>query len=205
MDEGGPVSYLLLANATPVYASGGEIAGRVKRQVVSIHERGVDLSIAVRELASLQEPRGERTVRWDLQKSPMGVWKEIAAWMLAHLPHDHPARDARVKEAQERLSARRRALRLARKDPRLAVEAGIGRPELSRADDGGVIDVNHASAAAIATLPGIDEPLAQQIIETRDAIDGFASLEELGLVLDLPGDVVERLRDQSVFLPDYQS
>jgi hypothetical protein len=69
VDEGRPVSYLLLARSTPVYASGGEVVGRVRKvlcepaadifdgleldgvdgrryvpaeHVASIHERGVD-------------------------------------------------------------------------------------------------------------------------------------------------------------------
>jgi hypothetical protein len=39
------------------------------------------------------------------------------------------------------------------------------------------------------------------VVATREEIDGFASLEEFGVVLDLPGDAVERLRDHVVFLP----
>jgi hypothetical protein len=31
MDEGPPISYLLLARATPVYGSDGEAAGKVKK------------------------------------------------------------------------------------------------------------------------------------------------------------------------------
>jgi DNA uptake protein ComE-like DNA-binding protein len=107
-----------------------------------------------------------------------------------------------VQRAREHLAARRRALQLASENPRLAVEAGIGRPELSGGDDGGVIDVNHAAAEAVATLPGIDLAVASQIVDMRGAIGGFASLEELGMLLELPGDCVEHLRDRTVFLPD---
>ena len=34
-----------------------------------------------------------------------------------------------------------------------------------------------------------------------DELDGFESLEDMGAVLDLPGDLVEDLRDRVVFLP----
>jgi DNA uptake protein ComE-like DNA-binding protein len=39
------------------------------------------------------------------------------------------------------------------------------------------------------------------MIEVRTQTDGFSSLEDLGTVLDLPGDLVERLHDHVVFLP----
>ena len=35
----------------------------------------------------------------------------------------------------------------------------------------------------------------------RDGVGGFSSLEDLGLTMDLPGDVVETLRGRVVFLP----
>ena len=35
----------------------------------------------------------------------------------------------------------------------------------------------------------------------RDGVGGFSSLEDLGLTMDLPGDVVEALRGRVVFLP----
>ena len=82
------------------------------------------------------------------------------------------------------------------------MEAGIGRPDLPGADHGYVVDINHAALGVIGTLPGLDERLARQIAEARDRISGFASLEELGMVVDLTGDEVERLRGHVVFLPN---
>ena len=35
----------------------------------------------------------------------------------------------------------------------------------------------------------------------RDGVGGFSSLEDLGMTMDLPGDVVEALRGRVVFLP----
>jgi len=50
-------------------------------------------------------------------------------------------------------------------------------------------------------VPGIDDGLATRIVEARAQTNGFISLEDLGAVLDLPGDLVERLREHVVFLP----
>jgi len=83
-----------------------------------------------------------------------------------------------------------------------AWELRIGRPDLQRAfDDGGLVDVNHAPVEDIADLPGIDADTARRIVATRDGVGGFSSLEDLGMTMDLPGDVVERLRGRVVCIP----
>lgn len=105
------------------------------------------------------------------------------------------------EEGQRRLADRDQARRIAADDPALAREMGVGRPDSPGASDAGLVDVNNASAAAIATLPGVDADLATRIVEARARCDGFSSLEDFGMVLDLPGDLVERLRDRAIFLP----
>jgi hypothetical protein len=229
MDEGLPSSYLLLAKSTPVYGSDGEEAGRVKKvlcepaadifdglvlasadgdrcvpaeRVAAIHARGVDLSITCAEVAELPAPHPQRRVKWDLDQPPPRLWEEIANWLLDHLPHQHPAHDSHLRHARERLANRERALTIASENPQLALEAGIGRPDLPGADHGGVVDMNHAPVEVIEALPGFDERLAQRIVDARDRISGFASLEDLGMILDLPGDQVEHLRGHVVFLPN---
>lgn len=229
MDEGEPISYLVLARETPVYASDGELVGKVKKvlcepqadifdgfelstpegvcyvpaeHVAAIHEHGVDLSITPAQTAQLPPPAHRPRVKWDLDRPPPHLWNELEDWLLEHLPHGHPAREPGVRQARKRLRDREHALRLARENPQLAAEVGIGRPDLPGAYDWGVVDVNHASLEVIATLPGIDERVAQQIVQARDRISGFASLEEFGMILDLQGDEVERLRQHVVFLPD---
>jgi len=105
------------------------------------------------------------------------------------------------EEARERLLDRRRALALARENPSLAREMGIGRPDKHGAADAGLVDVNNASVAALEKLPGIDDRLATRIAEVRAQIGGFSSLEDLGAALDLDGDLVEGLREKVVCLP----
>ena len=102
----------------------------------------------------------------------------------------------RAQHAQERQAYARE---LARRDPQLAREAGIGRS--GGFDEGGVVDVNHAPVEDLADLPGIDAATARRIVAVRDGVGGFSSLEDLGLTMDLPGDVVERLRGRVVCLP----
>jgi len=103
--------------------------------------------------------------------------------------------------ARERLHERDEARRIAARDPRLALEMGIGRPDRGTADDGGLIDVNHVPESMLVRLPGIDRALARRIAKTRSEIHGFSSLEDLGTVMDLPPDVVEEMRERAIFLP----
>jgi DNA uptake protein ComE-like DNA-binding protein len=97
------------------------------------------------------------------------------------------------------LRERERARRLARDRPALAQEIGIGRPDLPNAHDADLIDINNAAAAVPARLPGVDDVLASKIAEARESGRGFSSVEDLGLALDLDGNLVEGMRDRVVF------
>ena len=108
---------------------------------------------------------------------------------------DDPALQA-ARTAEER---RAYAREIAQRNPALAREALIGRS--GGFDEGGVVDVNHAPVEDIADLPGIDAATARRIVAVRGDVGGFSSLEDLGLTMDLPGDVVEGLRGRVVCLP----
>jgi hypothetical protein len=106
-----------------------------------------------------------------------------------------------VLGAEDRLTERERARRLARERPAVARELGVGRPDLPQARDAGLVDVNNAPASVLTRLPGVDHALAARIVEARDEAGGFSSVEDLGATLDLDGHVVEELRERVVFLP----
>ena len=55
--------------------------------------------------------------------------------------------------------------------------------------------------AVVGELDGVGPATAQRIVAVRDGVGGFSSLEDLGMTMDLPGDVVERLRGRVVCLP----
>lgn len=109
--------------------------------------------------------------------------------------------EAATEAGQARMRERANAIEMTRRNPALAREIGIGRPDLTNATDAGLVDVNNASVTAMLKLPGVDGSLATEIIETRGKNNGFSSLEDLGEQLDLDGGLVERLRGRVVFLP----
>jgi hypothetical protein len=146
------------------------------------------------------------------------VWSDIAAallilpWLVA-IGHAFVVRPdyvrrveaggfaTKVEAARDRLEARRRGIELAAADPLLAAELGIGRPDRPGAEHLDLVDVNNAPANVLERLPGVDRALAGRIERDRTQLGGWRSVEELGMALDLPGDLVERLRDDVVFLP----
>jgi Helix-hairpin-helix motif len=111
------------------------------------------------------------------------------------------AEPAPIDRAKARLEAREQAMELARADPTLAREVGVGRPDVPGAQHGDVVDVNMAPHSVLAQLPGIDDATAREIVRLREELDGFTSLMDLGSTIDLPADTVDDLRGRVVFIP----
>jgi hypothetical protein len=102
--------------------------------------------------------------------------------------------------AAQRLKHRDTARKLILRDPRMAHELGIGRPDLTRSyDDGGLIDVNHVPLETLESA-GIENLLAEQIIDVRAKIGGFESLNDLEVNMDLTPQQMDSLADILIFL-----
>ncbi|GGV04720.1 hypothetical protein GCM10010182_23930 [Actinomadura cremea] len=109
--------------------------------------------------------------------------------------------EAVVERVKRRRLLREKARELAASDPGLAKELRIGRPDLPRQyNDGGLVDVNHAPAKALALLPGITPELAERIERVRAETGGFMSAEELSAIAGLPPDLTGDLVDYAVFI-----
>ncbi|MDK3258542.1 helix-hairpin-helix domain-containing protein [Blastococcus capsensis] len=95
---------------------------------------------------------------------------------------------------------RQEARRLHETDPALARELGIGRPDLGRGyDDGGLVDLNTASAALIATVSGIDREHADAVVAARSARGGtYLTVAEAFIEAHLPSHVQDQLREHAV-------
>lgn len=107
-----------------------------------------------------------------------------------------------VSVARRERKLRDRARKLVATDPRLAVEAHIGRPDIAGDhDDGGLVDVNRVPASTLTGLPGIDAALADRIVATRREVGGFASLPDLVTTLNLDPIRLDDAADRLVFVP----
>jgi hypothetical protein len=112
-------------------------------------------------------------------------------------PVAHPA----VATALAARARRDEARQLAARDPMLARDLLIGRPDLARGyDDGGLVDLNRAPAPTIALGCGLDEASAQRIVDARRARGGFASVDEVIVLVDVPVDAWEGLRDRGIVI-----
>lgn len=107
-----------------------------------------------------------------------------------------------VAVASGRIQRRTQGRHLLATQPALAREIGLGRPDVPGADDYGLVDVNHVSADALARLPGVTKDVAQRIVTERAQCGGFSSVEDLGMLLDLPPAEVDKMRDTAIFIPD---
>src|SRR5690606_38742624 len=65
----------------------------------------------------------------------------------------------------------------------------------------GPVDVNTASMEELIEVLGVGIVGAERIVQQREAVGGFRSLEEVGKLLGLKPHQVERLRKQVIFTP----
>ena len=112
-----------------------------------------------------------------------------------------PETDRNLLEmARQRMDRRAEGRRLAAKDPLLAREAGVGRPDLPGADDFGLIDFNHVSQDFLGRLPGLTPEVARCIVEAREGAGSFQSVEDLGIAANLAPSLVDGIREYAIFL-----
>jgi DNA uptake protein ComE-like DNA-binding protein len=110
------------------------------------------------------------------------------------------ATDPAVLAALSARMQRQEARKLVGQDPLLARELRIGRPDLVRKyDDGGLVDLNTAPAHAIAGACELSPEDAEKIVSTRRLAGGaFSNIDELIVLVDLPAETWDRVRDRGV-------
>lgn len=102
--------------------------------------------------------------------------------------------------AEERMDVRNKARKLARKDPALARELRIGRPDLPREyDDGGLVDVNHVPAAVLVSHLNLSPEQAARVVSVRDEIERFDGPTDLEAYAGLSPERVDELSDLMIF------
>jgi len=102
--------------------------------------------------------------------------------------------------ARDRIERRKEARHLLARDPDLAREMRIGRPDLPRDyDDGGLVDVNHVPPAVLAAQLGLAQGEVTDVLAARDKLGKFTSADELCAYTELSPDRVDELRDLMIF------
>jgi hypothetical protein len=114
-------------------------------------------------------------------------------------PHPRSANLAAESDVRFRRELRARARETVHKDPVLAHDLGIGRPDLPRRyDDGGLIDVNSAPVEVLHGLPGVTPSIAAQIVARRKQAP-FISAEDVAAATDLDPHSVSYFAEYTVY------
>lgn len=102
------------------------------------------------------------------------------------------------------LAARRRreeSAALSAKDPGLARDLRIGRPDLPRQyDDGGLVDVNHVPESFLVSHLGLTVEQARTVVDARERLSGFQNASELSGLAEVPAHTLDAIRDRIVTL-----
>lgn len=96
---------------------------------------------------------------------------------------------------------RAEARALAQRDPQMARDLRIGRPDLPRHyDDGGLVDVNSAPAETIAQWLGLTGAQAAHIVEVRHQLGKFQQVDDLLNMAGLDWTAFDQARDRIITL-----
>jgi DNA uptake protein ComE-like DNA-binding protein len=114
------------------------------------------------------------------------------------------ATDRAVTQALAARQRRQEARALAERDPSLARDLSIGRPDRARDyDDGGLVDLNSSSAELLVSVCGLDKDSAERLVGIRQQwATGFTSVEEALAYVELSERDANVLRDRGMVLPN---
>lgn len=113
-------------------------------------------------------------------------------------PDGAHAVDPAVRQVLQARAKREQARDLAAKDPLMARELRIGRPDLAGDyDDGGLVDIASAPETAIAQVLDLTLEQAAGIVAIRDTA---IAVEDLFSLTDLPVSTWDRVRDRAVII-----
>jgi hypothetical protein len=110
--------------------------------------------------------------------------------------------DPAIEEVLQARERRQQAREIAATDPAMALELGIGRPDVPGGyADGGLVDLNNASAEGVARVLACPLATAEAFVAGRDARHGYASLAEIGALSNLDPRLLETHAEFIVVLP----
>jgi hypothetical protein len=132
----------------------------------------------------------------------VSLWREVYGGIAPqpNLPFVPAGTDPAVAVALAARARRADARQLAARDPLLARELRIGRPDLTRTyDDGGLVDLNTAPAAVIAEVCDLTIDTADAVVAARTR-GNFLAVDDVFAMADLPIAVWDVIRDRGIVL-----
>jgi hypothetical protein len=186
-------------------------AGRLRRRSVVVmavvYAVGAVTSVVLTSLGPTDAQGGDGegyvTVAILLMLSMVVIGCVHQAWLRRQVYHaatgtPDPVLAAALQARDRRVAARK----LATDDPVIAHDLRIGRPDLPRQyDDGGLVDLNSAPAAVIATTCGLSPAAADSIVAARARCGGFLTVDDLFSLADVPVGAWDTVRDRGLVIP----
>ena len=106
-----------------------------------------------------------------------------------------------ASEALAQRQTRSRYLEIVVRDPDLARDMNIGRPDLHRNyDDAGLLDLNTVPSSVLVQHAGMTPEEAEKVVAARERLGGLSSVDDLVIFADTNPETAERLKDRAVFL-----
>jgi hypothetical protein len=107
-----------------------------------------------------------------------------------------------VTQVEQARACRAEARQIVERDPSMARELRIGRPDLPGRtyDDGGLVDLNHVHPDTLAQFLELDSVYVEEISRARGELHGFSALGELAAYTSIPAPVVDGLGERAIFL-----
>lgn len=112
-----------------------------------------------------------------------------------------PALDPAIADSLAARKRRVETVAMIERDPGLARDLRVGRPDLTRQyDDGGLVDVNHVPESILVSHLGLSAEQARDLVGAREQIGGFESADDLCTLASLPQHDLDAIRDRVVAL-----
>ena len=134
----------------------------------------------------------------------LGTWLAITnrdAGALVAEPEPAMSSLPGASEALAQRHTRSRYLEIVVRDPDLARDMNIGRPDLDRNyDDAGLLDLNRVPSSVLVQHAGLTPEEAEKAVAARGRLGGLSSVDDLVIFADVNPETAERLKDRAVFL-----
>ncbi|GAA1941638.1 ComEA family DNA-binding protein [Nocardioides hwasunensis] len=139
-------------------------------------------------------------VVYALVMGPKVPWPAKGAYVPAGPPPFDP-NAAAVAGVHAGRQKRHEARELARRDPMMARDLRIGRPDLPRQyDDGGLVDVNSAPAEVMGQWLGLAPAEAAQVFDARQQLGRFEHAEDLVNLAGLEPSTFDRVSERVIVM-----
>lgn len=142
-------------------------------------------------------------VIFSLVMGPKVAWpsKQTYVPMGPPPPPVYDPNSAAIVGVQDRRQKRHEAREMLSRDPAMARDLRIGRPDLPRQyDDGGLVDVNSAPAEVMAQWLGLTAAQSATVVEARQHLGRFEHPDDLVNLAGLDAAVYDQVKDRVVLM-----